>query len=146
MPDTLLVSFNYWKCLIHEISLSLDFVAFCWFIHAILCKGQVFQNVRRAYYWTLPFHCWNCKVFFGWGWFPPFFSVWTLSLFLYSGLEISEALKLQMEVQKRLHEQLEVSLFWKFHARPVILKICHSKCLSACILILNVCKEICKYL
>jgi hypothetical protein len=22
----------------------------------LLCKGQVFQNVWRSYYWTLPFH------------------------------------------------------------------------------------------
>nr|AKT44359.1 MYB transcription factor 1 [Tectona grandis] len=29
-------------------------------------------------------------------------------LYLYSGMQITEALKLQMEVQKRLHEQLEV--------------------------------------
>jgi hypothetical protein len=50
-----------------------------------------------------------------------------LFLFLYSGLEISEALKLQMEVQKRLHEQLEVSLFGKFPCyilKNVILNVC----------------------
>lgn len=29
-------------------------------------------------------------------------------LFVCSGMQITEALKLQMEVQKRLHEQLEV--------------------------------------
>jgi hypothetical protein len=33
-----------------------------------------------------------------------------LKPFFGRGLQISEALKLQMEVQKRLHEQLEVSL------------------------------------
>jgi hypothetical protein len=43
------------------------------------------------------------------------YSTWGYHLCLYcfivycSGVQISEALKLQMEVQKRLHEQLEVT-------------------------------------
>lgn len=40
--------------------------------------------------------------------------------FMNRGLPISEALKLQMEVQKRLHEQLEVSLYNMFHRSPFV--------------------------
>lgn len=33
-------------------------------------------------------------------------------LFQYSGIEITEALRIQLEVQRRLHEQLEVYIYF----------------------------------
>lgn len=64
-----------------------------------------FTQSTQAIFWT---SC-SCVSLHHWIWAVMLLFVFnSLLLLLFRGLQINEALKMQMEVQKRLHEQLEV--------------------------------------